>query len=269
MTDQSKTYNQTTLKDTPSAISSQGSVDGHTPCNSQDGQQIDLFGQDHAPVSRSVLLEDKKVKPTSVTYGPSGTASSESVVLQQSLENKLQTQLPTDSWMKSRMTWKEKVTPSERQYCQLAVSSRHTKGIDCGLWPTPKKQNANAPGIHGNGGQDLQTGALWCTPTAMDYSRGNKPPRPWDTGIPLSQQVTMWPTPCSQDGPNGGPSQGMTRLPGAAFHGKPALTENKGQLCPEFVCWLMGFPNVWLACMVSAMQLYRKSRRSSSKRIKT
>ena len=25
-----------------------------------------------------------------------------------------------------------------------------------------------------------------------------------------------WPTPCSQDGPNGGPSQGMDRLPGAA-----------------------------------------------------
>jgi hypothetical protein len=24
-------------------------------------------------------------------------------------------------------------------------------------WPTPKAQNANAPGIHGNGGQDLQT----------------------------------------------------------------------------------------------------------------
>ena len=37
----------------------------------------------------------------------------------------------------------------------------------------------------------------WVSPTAQDGSRGSLPPRPQDTGIPLSQQVALvgWPTP--------------------------------------------------------------------------
>ena len=37
----------------------------------------------------------------------------------------------------------------------------------------------------------------WPTPTAVEGKRGNKPPRPWDTGVPLAQRVAqrMWPTP--------------------------------------------------------------------------
>jgi hypothetical protein len=42
----------------------------------------------------------------------------------------------------------------------------------------------------------------WATPTATDLSRGTKPPRPQDTGIPLTQQVsglTPWATPNTMD----------------------------------------------------------------------
>lgn len=35
-----------------------------------------------------------------------------------------------------------------------------------------------------------------------------------------------WPTPCAQDGPNGGPSQGADRLPAAALAGWPTPLEN-------------------------------------------
>jgi hypothetical protein len=35
-----------------------------------------------------------------------------------------------------------------------------------------------------------------------------------DSGSP--PLVSAWPTPCAQDGPNGGPGQGVDRLPGAA-----------------------------------------------------
>jgi len=40
---------------------------------------------------------------------------------------------------------------------------------------------------------------------------------------------TSWPTPCNQDGPNGGPSQGMDRLPGCAASswGTPAQRDYK------------------------------------------
>ena len=52
-------------------------------------------------------------------------------------------------------------------------------------WTSLKAQNANGAGLHGQGGQDLQT-------------------------------MASWPTPCQQDGPHGGPAQGTDRLPAAA-----------------------------------------------------
>ena len=60
-----------------------------------------------------------------------------SEMLQDRLDRNLKERLPLDGWMRSRMTWKEKATPSGRQYCQLAVSVHRTSETDCGLWPTP------------------------------------------------------------------------------------------------------------------------------------
>ena len=40
--------------------------------------------------------------------------------------------------------------------------------------------------------------AGWSTPTSRDHARGTKPPRPHDTGVPLTQQVG-WATPSSRD----------------------------------------------------------------------
>ena len=41
--------------------------------------------------------------------------------------------------------------------------------------------------------------AGWSTPTAMDGRRGGAPPRPHDSGHPLSQQVAGWPTVTAND----------------------------------------------------------------------
>ena len=58
---------------------------------------------------------------------------------------------------------------------------------------------------------NLRTVAGWASPTAMDGNRGTRPPREWDTGVPLSQQVGLtvqgWSTPRSSDGEKGGPNQ--------------------------------------------------------------
>jgi hypothetical protein len=107
-----------------------------------------------------------------------------------------------------------------------------------------------------------------------------------------------WPTPCSQDGPKGGPGQGVDRLPGAArlagwstptspvitdghqagnnrfvtsvvrrlgqtTKSSTAQTEKRGALAPEFSRWLMGFPAEWDACAPTATRSCRQSRRSS------
>lgn len=74
-------------------------------------------------------------------------------------------------------TWKEFITPAGRRFWGHTASARRTSGRDC-------------------------SGALtgWTSPTAVDGRRGNLPPRPHDTGVPLSQMVALtgWPTPDAQ-----------------------------------------------------------------------
>lgn len=81
-------FQQLTLWDTDSAISSPGSVDGLMPSNSRDGQPIAKFGQDLVPVNRSPRLASEKAKPTKDTSGQSSFGLSESVGLKSSSESK-------------------------------------------------------------------------------------------------------------------------------------------------------------------------------------
>ena len=83
--------------------------------------------------------------------------------------------------------------------------------------------------------------AGWCTPTAVDGTRGSLPARPHDTGIPLSQQVA-----------------------GLRLNGSSAAMASRGQLNPELSRWLMGFPVEWGYSGGMAMQSCRSSRRRSS-----
>jgi hypothetical protein len=53
-----------------------------------------------------------------------------------------------------------------------------------------------------------------------------------------------------------------------ASNGSSAPTAKRGALNPEFVCWLMGFPQEWVCCGVSAMQSTQDRRRRSSPRRK-
>jgi hypothetical protein len=103
-------------------------------------------------------------------------------------------------------------------------------------WPTPRVSNNG--GI-GNGTpertakaclEDTVAGtAHWVSPIAEDGRRGSLPPRPWDTGIPLSRQVVTVPS-------------------GPMPNGSPGRTESRGALGSEFVAWIMGYPLEWIAC---------------------
>lgn len=289
---------QATLPDSISATSLPASVDGAELYGSQVSPMMNLFGPDHAPVSHSVPPAAIKAKPMRATSGLYGRASSASVALQESLENRLVQRLPMDGWTKPLMTWKRRATPSRRRYCQLAVLGCPIEETDCGLWPTPAARDhfpAHTPEYvsekkaqgHGmsnlndavalwptpcvpNGGRQPKNGmsltgqrpdgkkrqvdinyivkslwptptsrdwkngqasmdtmernarplnevAFWSTPTSTDAHRGVKPPRPWDTGVPLTQQI-----------------------------GFSAETGSGGLLNPRFVCWLMQYPTEWV-----------------------
>ena len=64
----------------------------------------------------------------------------------------------------------------------------------------------------------------WATPTATDPKRGTKPPRPHDTGIPLTQQV-------SGLNPQSSTAETESTVP--------------SQLNPRFSLYLMGYPIEW------------------------
>lgn len=82
--------------------------------------------------------------------------------------------------------------------------------------------------------------AGWVSPTAMDGNRGSKPPRPHDTGVPLSQQVA-----------------------GLRSNGSDAATGKLGQLNPAFSRWLMGLPPAWDDCVPTGTRSSRRSPRPS------
>jgi len=151
---------------------------------------------------------------------------------------------------KCRLTWKMRATKSHRIYFQLAPSTLPTDGIGFGLLPTvlssrtnnenqksegfgmslmhsamllptPRKQSANSPAEHGQGGKDLQT-----------YVRDN-----------------LLPTPTKRDFKGARSSEALEAAGRTATNSLPdafAQTGKTSQLNPQFVAEMMGFPTDWL-----------------------
>ena len=275
------------LENSPSVISSPASASGPMRLEASDGQTMLGFGQGAALVNRSVKAGSGRASTIRVISGPHGLGSSASVALTLSLASRLRARTDSLGSTLFRLTWKTRVTPSGRRICALRASARRTSGNGCTSWPTTTgrdwksgRDTAEARKASGAGSALLtevaQLGA-WVCPTARDHSRGVKPPREWDTGVPLSQQVALvgWPTPRGQDsesaGAHRGAADGLTsqaRLTatGEMLTGSIAQTKNGGQLNPAHSRWLMGLPSSWDDCAVTAMQSLRNARKRSLER---
>ena len=117
----------------------------------------------------------------------------------------------------------------------LGMSVRRINGTECGCWPTPTRRDwkgTNAPeGLTRRDGKSR----LDQLPNAVAYPglRG---------GIKTPQK---WATPCQGDyrSPNLNPAKNGQKREPASGHALPA--QAGGQLNPDWVEWLMGWPIEW------------------------
>lgn len=173
------------------------------------------------------------------TYGRTGTISSASAALQQSLESRLRARTASVGSILYRWTWKQRVTPSGRSICALRASQwrapgkdrKQTSGYSGPFYAVPiplsPKNYVILP--HGlaqrlatmtaiiSGNDCISSLSGWPTPHTSSSTGAGTEGRAGGMNIQTVAQLSGWPTPCQQDGPKGGPSQGTDRLPGAAM----------------------------------------------------
>lgn len=218
-------FNQQTLPGFDDATSLGESVGGNTLLSLPAGQQTDPSGAVLVRASRSRRRGSVKAPPTAGIFGQNSCDSSPSVSLQRSLESRLRAGTDVNGSPEYVLTWKHWGMRSGPRICALRARGRRTSDSDF-------------------------TG--WATPTAQDHSRGVAPPRPMDTGVPLSQQVAGWATPAARDfksesAPEGFQNQRLKQARGKPLSWQVVPTAGPGEsaLNPAMSRWLQGYPATW------------------------
>ena len=136
-------------------------------------------------------------------------------------------------------------------------------------WSTPRASDGEKGGPNqsfGAGGTPLPAQmhtAAWSTPTTND-ARNNAAPSQFErnsAALNVQMAAATWPTPLStpsRGGENRGSGTGtpaigvlMAAASGTTTPSLPATTVRRGVPNPQFPCWLMGFPAVWLLGVAS------------------
>ena len=170
--------------------------------------------------------------------------------------------LESSAWRSIRcyLTWKVSATPARRLLFRLVPSMPRTGGTGAQSWPTPTAADAYTEDLKSSqqkpGSMHSVTLSsavkMWSTPTANDAKNSSLPPSQIKRNQLVGQIMrNMYPTPTTGAGLCGG-TRDYQRLKELEESGEISAEErrsmaagNGGQLNPEWVEWLMGFPIGW------------------------
>nr|DAE15515.1 MAG TPA: hypothetical protein [Podoviridae sp. ctZ5d16] len=152
------------------------------------------------------------------------------------------------------LIWKPRGTKRGHFLFQLMLSAPRTGDTGQQLWPTPKaSMKGDCPAERNRRSPDLASAVkMFATPQARDFMTGQA--SRWEDqehrSRNLNDQVAMYPTPRSGSMCGGQHAQKSLKV----LEKEKKITQeeyqsmsagNGGQLNPQWVEWLMGFPNGW------------------------